>query len=246
MARAARALACCPALSSRLAALFHKLRAADPRILVGAAAAVVAAGVGLAFLAGGVLGLRGPGTTTTAPRALQVVVTERVVHSPGGQFGELPADVENGVVSTIAGYVRAASIDAVRPPEDGEDQAAAPPGPEDFFTPAAGARLAGTDADALTDAALPEAKAVSADRAAVTLTALATGSGVELVTATLDLRLRAVLDDDEVIVERRGDLVLVPTEAGWRIAGYHVTVTRTLASEATTTTADAAFDGVGP
>ena len=110
-----------------------------------------------------------------------------------------------------------------------------------FFTEAAAARLDTDDRFALADRHLPRARfGVSTERAQVQLSGLVDdGGGPQLVAVGLEVEMIVRLEDDTVIVNRTGNLVLEPVGDGWRIGAYNLRVERTFGSETTTT--EAAF-----
>jgi hypothetical protein len=59
---------------------------------------------------------------------------------------------------------------------------------------------------------------------------------VSVVTAGLDVRIVGHVDGSPLTVVRNGELVLVPEGGTWRIDGWDITVTRTLAQVTTSTT----------
>jgi hypothetical protein len=173
-------------------------------------------------------------------RPLRVQVTGTALHTPGAASTELPPAVEREVVGVLRDYIRAASLDplqrlAAGADEDGQARAPAPSVAR-LFTPAAAGQLRSADREALVDEDLPKAEhGVSTEKAEAELTALSTAAGVEVVTARISVRLLApVDDDDELVIRRRGSLVLVPDGGSWKIDSYQIRVTRRLSSEITT------------
>lgn len=107
-----------------------------------------------------------------------------------------------------------------------------------FTRPAVDRVMAGgPDRFALIDENLPPVSDLRKDAAAVGMTALAGGDGaLSVITAGLDLRLVGSIDGQPVSVVRTGEVVLVPDRGAWRIDAYDISVTRSRAGAATTTT----------
>ncbi len=112
-----------------------------------------------------------------------------------------------------------------------------------LFTAGAAARVTspGPDRSAFIDEGLPPAKNIRSDVAAATLTGLAGSDGkMSVVSARLDLRLRAEVDGAPLVIARTGELVLRPEGDTWRIDGYDIHVSRDTTDARTTTTARSA------
>jgi hypothetical protein len=107
-----------------------------------------------------------------------------------------------------------------------------------FTSPAVDRVMRGPDRAAVIDENLPPTDDVRADAAVATLTALAGSDGVvSVVSASVDLRLTGQAAGAPVTVSRSGDLVLLPDGGTWKIDAYDIRASRTVAGEATTTTA---------
>lgn len=188
------------------------------------------------------------------PLRLAAPATLDEVFTVSGEPAQLPPEEVDAIVSTVRGYLDAATIApleydaeaAAEAAEDGDDGEELPPPPPDlgrFFTDEAAARLDGEDRRALADDHLPHAEhGVSTEGADLRLAALLDEAGAgQVVSATIDVRMVVRLDEDAVIVERSGELVLERVDDAWRIGAYHVRVNRTFASTTTTTGDEAAF-----
>lgn len=180
----------------------------------------------------------------TGPIELATPTTADVFNL-AGEPAQLSTEDLEAVLTTVEGYLTAATLNAptTELPEEGETTTTAagtspPSDPRPFFTDAASAQFETDDASALSDGHLAPADGASPQSATVpSLAGLVGDDGAgQLVALTIDVTTVVDLDDD-VIIRRTGDLVLEPTEAGWRISGYDLTVERTLGSETTTTQA---------
>ncbi len=184
----------------------------------------------------------------TAPRSVDEV------YSAAGDDQLTPEEIA-GVVDSVEDYLRAAAIAPIEhdpEAEDGDDggdaedggnasASAEPPELGRFFTEAAARRLDTDDRLALADDFLPFAKyGVSTEHATVELAALVGDGGAAVVAATIDVQTVVRYEDDDVIVDRRGRLVLEPADGRWVIRSYDVRAERIFGSE-TTTTSEAAF-----
>jgi hypothetical protein len=119
--------------------------------------------------------------------------------------------VEDGIVKTLRG--------------------GAPHGMGAIFDAAALAQLKGADANVLFDTGAPKANGdVTAETKAVKLTALADATGtIILVTARINLTVKADTEDGELTVQRVGDLTFAPDAGGdaWLITSFDMKVHRT-------------------
>lgn len=109
-----------------------------------------------------------------------------------------------------------------------------------LFTASAAARVMtpGPERAAFIDEGLAPATAVRRDAAVATLTALAgTDGAMSVVTARLDLRLRAEVDGTPLSIARTGELVLMPEGGTWKIDAYDIRVSRDTVATTTITTA---------
>lgn len=79
----------------------------------------------------------------------------------------------------------------------------------------------------LVDEGLPAAtKSVDAEVANVSLASAAGESGVAVIAARLELKVRAVGDDSDIDVVHYGDVILVPDADAWKIDAFSVHTTR--------------------
>ena len=155
--------------------------------------------------------------------------TVESVHPPPPPF---PDDVKAAVGATLDRYLQAAVLGPLRSGGPAGDL-----GP--VFSGRARGRVDGPDRAALVDEGMPAARSLRAEAATVRLEALAGADGaMAVVTAAVELQLRAGDDDDPVTIARRGHLVLVPEGDGWKIDGYDVRTTRDGGDGTTTTTAN--------
>jgi len=166
-----------------------------------------------------------PTTTTTVPPVTFTVTGTELV---GGAGGALPAEVADAAVGTAQRWLEAAVLTPLR-------TGAVSPDLQVVATPAVQARLAGPDRAALVDEAVAPPGPVVASRAELSLTGLAGDDGpVGVVVARFGLDLTS---GGGVHLVREGELVLVPTGAGWLVDGYGVAVTREAVAPPPPTTA---------
>lgn len=216
--------------------LRQRLADADRRhLLAGVAGVFVALAAGLtvvAFVIGG--GEEAP--PPKKPLTVAAPATLDDVFNLQGQPAELPAEDVAAIEALIKGYLEAATIEPLEYDPDAEEPVAPTP-LATYFTEPAAARLETDDRLALADNHLPRAEhGVSTERADLDLAALLGEDGsAQLVAATIDVSMVVRTGDDDIIIDRAGDLVLERVEGEWRVGGYEVTVERTFASETTTT-----------
>lgn len=224
-------------MTNAISDLRQRIAEADRRHLLTAVAGVFVAAAAtltvLAFVLGGGGDEEPPPKkplTIAAPTTLDDVFDLR------GEPAELPAEDIAAIEALVKGYLEAATIEPLE--HDPGDEASAAPTPlATYFTAAATPRLETDDRLALADHHLPRAEhGVSTERADLDLAALLGDDGsAQLVAATIDVSMVVRTGDDDVIVDRAGDLVLERVEGEWRIGGYEVNVERIFASETTTT-----------
>lgn len=207
--------------------------AARRTVLVAAIAAAVVIALGVSLF---VVFVGGDDEEPPPPaKPLEIAAPKTIddVFSVSGQPAELRRRDVRAVVATVKGYLQAATI---TPLEEREGPRVAR-----FFAGPAAERLKSKDRFALADAHLPRAEhGVSTERAKLGLAAIVDDAGAgQLVAATINVRMVVRLEDDSIVVNRSGDMVLQPAADGWRISAYHVRAKRTFASETTTT--EAAF-----
>lgn len=138
-----------------------------------------------------------------------------------------------GVLGTLGRYLEAGILVPLRSGGPAGDL-------RPLFTAGAAARVTspGADRSAFIDEGLPPATDIRSDAAAATLTGLAGADGkMSIVTARLDLRLRAEVDGAPVVIARTGELILRPEGDTWKIDSYDVRVSRDTTDAGTTTTA---------
>lgn len=208
-------------------------------VLVGATALVVVIAVGVSLFV--VLSDSGEDPPPPA-KPLEIVAPRSLddIFTVSGEPAPLPRQDRRLIVRTVRRYLAAATILPLE--HDPEDEESSPPPPlERFFTKAAGARLETDDRFALADRHLPRAEfGVSTERAELGLSGLIDdGRGPQLVAAAVDVQMVVRLEDDTIVVNRTGNLVLEPVGDSWRIGAYNLRVERSLGSETTTT--EAAF-----
>lgn len=224
-------------MTTAIARLRQRLADADRRhLLAGIAGVFVALAAGstvVAFLIGGGGEEEPP---PKKPLTIAAPATLDDVFNLQGQPAELPAEDVAAIEALIKGYLEAATIEPLEHDPDAEESPAPTPLAR-YFTEAASTRLETDDRLALADDHLPRAEhGVSTERADLDLAALLGEDGsAQLVAATIAVSMVVRTGDDDVIIDRAGDLVLERVEGDWRIGGYEVTVERTFASETTTT-----------
>jgi hypothetical protein len=135
-----------------------------------------------------------------------------------------PASVERAkaaVVATFSRYVQAAVLTPVLSGGPAEDLVP-------LFTARAAEHLATTaDRGAFVDEGLPPAPRIVPLVSGLHLAGLADQKGeVVLVFAHMDLKLAAEAAGTTVVIDRGGDLLLVPDGDTWKIDSYRVRVTR--------------------
>lgn len=160
-----------------------------------------------------------------------LAVTRAELVSPHQAAGPLDAKTRDDVVDVVERFLL---VTSAKPLTEGK----AGKGFADLFTADAGARAARVDRAAIFDEGLPRFGGLKTTEASVVLTGLggtmdpATGLVVAHFTWDIESKLHA---GDRIV--RTGDLSLVPDDGTWRIGAYALTVTRTIADRATTTTA---------
>jgi len=144
-----------------------------------------------------------------------------------------------GVLATLNRYLEAGVLAPLRSGGPAGDL-------RPFFTAGATARVMspGADRAAFIDEGLRPATRIRRETGVATLAALAGSDGtVSVVSARLDLRLRAEVDGTPVLIARTGELVLLPEGGTWRIDGYDLNVTRDSAGAGPRTTVTASTTG---
>lgn len=188
-----------------------------------------------------------PGTTDTsaAPYTIPVVSLPPpptiaftgdafVLHTAGPPTGASYDATWFGVLDTLNRYLDAAVLTPLRTGGPAGDLSP-------LFNPPALARVVpgGPDRFAFIDENLPPVSDLRSERAVAGLTALAGQDGkVSVVTAGLDLHLVGHVAGAPVSVVRTGEVVLMPEGNTWRIDAYDIQVTRSMADDTTTTTAE--------
>lgn len=135
-----------------------------------------------------------------------------------------PASVERvkaAVVATLSRYLEAAVLTPVLSGGPAGDLAP-------LFTARAAEHMAATaDRNAFVDEGLPPAPRVVPLVSGLHLAGLADQKGeVVLVSAHMDLKLAADAGGTTIVIDRGGDLLLVPDGDAWKIDSYRVRVTR--------------------
>jgi len=153
-----------------------------------------------------------------------------------------PAAVE-GTLAAVRRYVDTAVVQPLARGRSAD-------GLEGLFDAALAPRLApsGRDRGALTDELGAAADAdVRTSATPVTVEGLLGGAGeTALTSAVFTLKVQTALRGQPVTINRLTELVLAPTGAEYRIAGYQVQVTRETPAATTTTTAVAPATTVEP
>jgi hypothetical protein len=134
-----------------------------------------------------------------------------------------PDGVVGAVTWTLDRWFVEAVLDPLRTGQPVPDETLAA-----LFTPVAFERVKTDDRGALTDEGLPStATNLAAEAATVALSSVAGPDEVPaVIVAKIELRLHATGPQLDADVVREGELVLVPTEHGWRIDGYDLRTTR--------------------
>jgi hypothetical protein len=161
--------------------------------------------------------------TTAAARPISLTI----VPSP-----ETPAAVRDATEALLRRYLDTAILAPMRSGGPAPDLGS-------LFTAETAPRVSTGDRAALVGEGMPAARGgVEADAASATITPLVVGFEVPLVTAEIDLRLRARdVEGAGVTVTHHGELLLVPEGPSWRIGGYDMLATRDTPAGTTTSTA---------
>ncbi len=172
-------------------------------------------------------------TAPPSDRALTITGAGFAVQAAGNVAAATSDGAWTGALATLNRYLEAAVLTPLRSG-----------GPAGDLTPILGAAAAaraippGADRATLTDEGLPPATGIRRDAAVATLAALAGPDGtISVVTARLDLRLRADVQGTPVTIVRTGDVILQPDGDRWKIDAYDLRVSRDSADAHTTTTA---------
>lgn len=134
-----------------------------------------------------------------------------------------PEEVVGAVTWTLDRWFNEAVLAPLRTGQPVPDETLAA-----LFTSAALERAKTDDRGALTDEGLPvTATTLAAKTATVSLSSVAGPDEIAaVIVARIDLHLHASGPQLDADVLRQGELVLVPTEQGWRIDGYDLRTTR--------------------
>lgn len=171
------------------------------------------------------------GSGATAGPSITMVGTDFDVQTAGTVTQATFDAAWAGVLATLNAWLQAGVLTPLRTGGPAGDLAPL------FTALAVGRVTTGPDRAAFIDEGLPPASDVRSDAAVAGLTALAGTDGtMSVVTARLDLRLRAQASGAPVTVSRSGELVLLPEGGTWRIDGYDIRASRTFAGAPTTTT----------
>ncbi|HUF33734.1 MAG TPA: hypothetical protein VMN58_11065 [Acidimicrobiales bacterium] len=166
-------------------------------------------------------------TTTTLPD-LDLSLTRSELVSDSAARSELTDPVRAEVLGVVEELLESASLTPMVTGSVVGDLGA-------LFTTDAGERAGGPDRHLMIDEGLPRSFRVEVLRSDVGLTGL--GGAVEpvqMVVARVRLELRSVSwrGVEVARVARSGDLTLIPTDDGWRISEYQVSVERDVAPRA--------------
>lgn len=156
------------------------------------------------------------------PKAVvKIAPGEVTVYKTGDAPDALPPDVQSAVMTTLTGYLNAATVTPLKTGTADDAALGA------TLAPPVVARLA-TDRSVLVDEGLPKSVGkIKVSGAPVALTALADGSGtVVVVTANLDTTTKAKTAKGPLSIKRSGELVLEPDSGAWKITGYTLNVDR--------------------
>ena len=174
-----------------------------------------------------------PADAVASPPPGQVTITGAgfEVHAAGKVDRAAVQEAWDGVLATMNRYLEAGVLTPLR--SGGPAGELAP-----FFTAQAGERVTSTASDraAFVDEGLPPATGITQESAVARLTALAGDDGsVSVVSAWLDVRLRAEVDGSRVTVTHGGELVFLPEGGDWKIDAYDVRASRDSSAGPTTT-----------
>lgn len=133
---------------------------------------------------------------------------------------EVPAEIQDAVMATIATYVDGGLVEPMRADAASPDASAA-------FAAVTAPRLDGPDRAVLFDEGLPEVTSFQPQAEPVIITALSDGNGT-FVLATVTLVYAATLEADEgtITINRSAELTLAPEGPEWKIIGYDMGVIR--------------------
>ncbi|MBM3659692.1 MAG: hypothetical protein FJW95_09340 [Actinobacteria bacterium] len=163
-----------------------------------------------------------PAGAAKKPKAVvKMTPGEVTIYKTGNGPDALPPDVQSAVMTTLTGYVNAATVTPLR--KGAANDAALGTA---LAAPVV-ARLA-TDRSVLVDEGLPKAVGrISVKGAPVALTGLADGGGnVVVVTADVATTATTKTAKGPLKITRSGELVLEPDNGTWKITGYTLTVDR--------------------
>ena len=193
-----------------------------PRLIVAAVVAVVLVAVGVAVvLAGG-----GTDEALEASTSVNLEVGHLTVESVNpfeGTPKTFSADARDTALTAVETYVHDATVVALRKGTASDTTLAA------VFDEAAVTRLAGTDRALLVDEGLPKAVGkIAVKSPPVALTALMDRDGtIVLITASVDLDIKAQSRRGTTTITRTGTLVLSPqADDSWRITSWTLHVAR--------------------
>jgi len=195
-----------------------------PPLLIVAAVVVVAlalVGVGVVVLGGGGKDEPQLDASTSVELTLGDLTVETVNSFNSG--AEFPTEASDAALAVLESYVQEATVVPLRKGKANGTTLA------ELFDEPAVARLAGTDRGLLLDEGLPKAVGkVTVKSPPVALTALMDRDGkVVLVTATVDLDIKAQARHGVMTVKRTGTLVLRPQlDASWKITAWTLHVER--------------------
>lgn len=165
-----------------------------------------------------------PAGAAKKPKAVVKIAPGNVtVYKTGDAPDAIPADVQTAVMTTLNGYLNAATV---KPLQKGTADDAALGAT--LAAPVV-ARLTGADRAVLVDEGLPKSVAkIKVTGTPVALTGLADGSGnVVVVTAQIDTTTTTKSAKGPLRITRSGELVFEPDNGAWKITGYSLAVDRT-------------------
>jgi hypothetical protein len=154
---------------------------------------------------------------------MKIAPGEVTVFKTGDAPDALPEDVQTAVMTSLTGYLNAATVTPLRKGKPADDAALG----ATLALPVV-ARLAGTDRQVLLDEGLPKSVSkITLRSMPVTLTGLADGGGnIVVVTANLAAKTTTKTTKGKLTITRTGELVFEPEGGAWKITGYSLVVDR--------------------
>ncbi len=188
------------------------------RVLLIGGVIVVVIGIGAYFVLG--IGAGKDGPTYTASEEIALTVGPIAINTVGFPVGTISVPISEAVMATLNAYVQSAIVDPLRKGKSNNDSLGK------VFDLAALVRLSGADRAVVLDENLPKAIGkITVTSPPVPLTGLASigegGTSVVLISADVQLAVRAQSAKGVVRVTRNGSFVLAPAADGtWKITGW--------------------------